>query len=234
MVGKAVEALMHRLGKTGRRYRLQTLEVGKVPDLFQIAEKAPPGEVWKESGTNWRTFRGPSAKQMRMLEGSSRNLQEMVDRLEGFVLRGEDTVTPVVQQGQISPYNEDAITKLVAAKVAEILADRQKMSDIVKGEVSLEEAASTGPMTKIPKMGLQPKRARMMQDTARERSLATIKERLDILGIPHDQVRFNGSGKLNKLWSKQLDVMWAQYCAKNVKSTGDALAVAGKKPEASA
>lgn len=229
MIGKAIEVLLHRLGKAGdkrHQYRLQAVENG-CNDLFQIAEKAEAGRVW-EDGQKWKTWRGPTAVQMRIMEQTSQSLDEFVGRIYRFIFEGEDTTRPVVQQGQVSPYDTEAINKLVEAKVAAILSDPTLARQLKTGTMAPNEvvhAANKRDLTEPTTQGLQQRRKRNSLASKKAHEFRVVKERCTLLGIPHEQIQRNGEGWVSKIWLRRLDVRWAEYCAKHGKG-GQAVEIA--------
>lgn len=222
-IGKAVEHLMSRLKGRSRgksKYLFQTVADPNNKEYFQIAERADNGGQWPD-GTNWKTHHGPTKKQLEILEATSQSMDELVDRIEKFVMEGVDTTRQVAPQTAVSPYNDDAINKLVAAKVEALLADRLGVAAIARGKQTVAEAVENKDFEALPKpVKYGDKRTKQYGEGKKisARQMQEVKDRCDILGIPHDKIHRNGSGKINAIWLKQFEVKWAMYCARQAPS----------------
>lgn len=219
-IGLAVERLMGRLKARSphrEKFVFQHVSNRRIHDAFQIAEKLDPG-VKNPDGSNWKTYRGPTQKQLQVMEATSNTVDELVDRLEAFILKGVDTTRPVAQQG-VSAFDEEAINRLVTARVAALLSDAQAMRKI-KGadadETVVKQVVEARDFDKLPK-GIQRPKSNAQHALSvkgmQKRELKVVKERCDILGIPHDKIHFNGDGSVNRIWLRGFEAKWENYCA---------------------
>lgn len=213
-IGQAVEFFFGRLaGRYPGRphaFRYQNpSERGVHGPRFEIAEKSPPGEQWP-SGSNWKTWRGPTNQQLQAIEASSTTIEDMAHRIERLVFYNEDTTRGI-------PTAEHAITKgmtaadldrMVADRVASILRDHGLVDRMAAGKMSPETAVAKA--TEIPQ-GLVKKKPRVARKEAQQTELAQVKEKCKILQIPEENIPITRHGFVDKRWLKELHGHWDVY-----------------------
>jgi len=218
-IGAAVERLLSRLKARSphrEKFLFQHVADRRVPDAFQIAEKCESGE--SKDGSNWITHRGPSQKQLQVMESTSSTLDEFVTRLENFVFHGVDT-TRQVGGPQASVFDEESINKLVTARLQALLSDPETMRKVRQQgatEQTVAQVVESRDFDKLPKGIRKPKsneQHRLSVRAMAKREEKLVKERCDILGVPHDKIQYNGDGSINRIWMRSFEAKWEGYCA---------------------
>lgn len=203
-IRQAIELLEHRLqihAPNKGRYRFQWTDGKSVPDYFQIAEKAPAGNTF-QNGQNWKTFRGPTWKQMEIMESTSQTIDELTQRISDFIFLGKDTTRVATVQ---SPQADIAdIERIVMERVQAVLANERALQRIEAGKQP-EKAVQEAPP--VPQ-GIRQPHVRRDFKTGREAEIRVVKERCKLLGIPEERIEYNGTGTIKRVWLRKFNERW--------------------------
>lgn len=224
-IGEAVETLVARLNQSvpgGMRRKKYLFQQTHTPtERFQIAEKADPGMQFPD-GSNWLTHHGPSARQLQIMEQTSATMDELIQRIRQFIFDRVDTTRTAAQSSPT--LNQDLVNQLVAAKVEEILSNRDKMAAIKTNAKTIEEVAAQE-VEKLPPAVPQGHKNHIYRKAVEnrrknEQEFKIVQQRCDVMGIPHSKIERKGGGKVSKVWLRRFNVLWANFCANRPATAG--------------
>lgn len=201
-IAPAIDMIVHRLDQMSphrKKYAFQWTD-GRGTDYFQLAEKAGPGEVWAD-GQKWRTMRGPSKRQIEIIEQTSHTVAEIADRIMAFLFEGKDTTAGIAgaSEGKAAFTKED-LDKAVTERVQAILSDPRVVNAFLKAQKKPDPEAAELPEPKPVPKGIQKKPPRKSLKADVEQEIAVTKQRCAVMGIPEAQILYRHDGAIDRRW----------------------------------
>lgn len=211
----AIDLLVHKLNELSpsqKKYVFQWTD-GRGLEFFSIAEKAPPGEKWP-SGSKWKTHRGPTRRQLEIIEQTSHSVPEITNRIMDLVLQGIDSTRMVSenQPGTGASMSKVDIEKLVAERLQQVLSDPRVVQALVAKQQTPETVAAK-PQEALKELpsGVRERKPRRNLKAARDAEIAVVKERMSLMGLRPDDLKLRWDGSISRKWLADFEVAWTAH-----------------------
>lgn len=177
--------------------------------LFLDGRQVPEAQARNKGGTKTIDHGGVTARQLEILEATSKNDMEFLHRLALLVFEKKDTTASVITHGLDMAEIEKMIEQKSKERAVEILHEMKKR------ELGTSEALAKAVLEAVPpSQGVVPEKAPRVDVLKRKESIHNVwRTRAKILGIKEPTM--TKAGLIHSSWIKNATIKWNAYIETN-------------------